>query len=480
MVSQGDREEMPTVSQQKLWQKCLSFNGALNLPIYYFIGLALLEAWSQTIFSSRFSNTLFENSVFVSSLHIYGSLAAILCALLIVALSARWFPLRQHRDALLMFGFLGTLATIGMLAGANGVISDNWALGVNTLIVVSSIWLSLAWYETIASQGVLGMAVCLGCSAVIGSIVSCAIMMLPDTAACVLLGLLPILAALGLRPLSVIADSGRVDRIENHQSVSQQLLCIPLVLLAIIFLIFLPSGALMQIELGVSASSSTASLLIDTLFRIIVMLAAIALYVVGYLLNIVAAFIVSTIFILVASLLMAVGEPFPIDLPHSIVRIGSELVKFLVIWLMIDVAKQHGIPILLPLSVLFAVMYLGILIGQLLLPLTQGNGLLLPLLITSDLVLVAIFILIARSSIEVLTIESKSASDEIDKVFEQFSLSPRENEVLHYWVSGHNSAFIQNQLCLSKHTVKTHIKHIYEKTHTNNKEELIRLLENIR
>lgn len=48
------------------------------------------------------------------------------------------------------------------------------------------------------------------------------------------------------------------------------------------------------------------------------------------------------------------------------------------------------------------------------------------------------------------------------------------------WVAGHNSAFIEETLGISKYTVRTHLKNIYAKTGTANKEELIRLAEDSR
>ncbi|MDR0626915.1 MAG: helix-turn-helix transcriptional regulator, partial [Bifidobacteriaceae bacterium] len=58
-----------------------------------------------------------------------------------------------------------------------------------------------------------------------------------------------------------------------------------------------------------------------------------------------------------------------------------------------------------------------------------------------------------------------------------YRLSPREAEVLGLWVKGHTSAFIERKLCISKHTVKTHLTHIRSKTGTSSREELLALLE---
>lgn len=60
---------------------------------------------------------------------------------------------------------------------------------------------------------------------------------------------------------------------------------------------------------------------------------------------------------------------------------------------------------------------------------------------------------------------------------ERFKLSPREQEVLAIWATGHTSAYIESKLFISKNTVKTHLNHIYAKTATTNRESLLQLLE---
>jgi len=58
-----------------------------------------------------------------------------------------------------------------------------------------------------------------------------------------------------------------------------------------------------------------------------------------------------------------------------------------------------------------------------------------------------------------------------------YGLTKRERDVMELWVKGHTTAFIGEQLCVSKYTVKTHVNHIYEKTGGNSKESLILLFE---
>ena len=48
-----------------------------------------------------------------------------------------------------------------------------------------------------------------------------------------------------------------------------------------------------------------------------------------------------------------------------------------------------------------------------------------------------------------------------------------------YLATGHTGAYIEKRLFISKNTVKTHLNHIYAKTNTSNREELLQLLESV-
>ena len=62
---------------------------------------------------------------------------------------------------------------------------------------------------------------------------------------------------------------------------------------------------------------------------------------------------------------------------------------------------------------------------------------------------------------------------------EQFGLTPREEEILAIWAAGRTSAYIESRLFISKNTVRTHLKHIYTKTSTANREDLMQLLDKL-
>lgn len=71
----------------------------------------------------------------------------------------------------------------------------------------------------------------------------------------------------------------------------------------------------------------------------------------------------------------------------------------------------------------------------------------------------------------------RSLEDRIDSVASRYSFSAREREVFELWVTGHDAQYIQDELVISRSTVKTHVRHIYEKCDVHSRSDLMRVLE---
>ena len=59
----------------------------------------------------------------------------------------------------------------------------------------------------------------------------------------------------------------------------------------------------------------------------------------------------------------------------------------------------------------------------------------------------------------------------------QYGLTPRELEVFQMLARGRDRAYIQEQLVVSRNTVKAHVKHIYAKLDIHSHQDLIDLVE---
>ena len=62
-------------------------------------------------------------------------------------------------------------------------------------------------------------------------------------------------------------------------------------------------------------------------------------------------------------------------------------------------------------------------------------------------------------------------------VAERYDLSARETEVFALWATGHDVKYVREKLGLSQSTVKTHVQHIYAKTDTHSRAEVVILLD---
>ncbi|MBQ9954551.1 MAG: hypothetical protein IJO87_03875 [Eggerthellaceae bacterium] len=64
-----------------------------------------------------------------------------------------------------------------------------------------------------------------------------------------------------------------------------------------------------------------------------------------------------------------------------------------------------------------------------------------------------------------------------EEIADRYLLSRRETEVMFLLAKGHNAAYIQDKLCISKSTAKTHINHIYRKLDIHTQQELLNMME---
>lgn len=62
-------------------------------------------------------------------------------------------------------------------------------------------------------------------------------------------------------------------------------------------------------------------------------------------------------------------------------------------------------------------------------------------------------------------------------VADLYQLSPRETDILIFLAKGRNAAYIQNKLCISPHTVKSHIYNIYRKLDIHSQQKLMDFVE---
>lgn len=67
-----------------------------------------------------------------------------------------------------------------------------------------------------------------------------------------------------------------------------------------------------------------------------------------------------------------------------------------------------------------------------------------------------------------------------EAIADRYLLSRRETEVMFLLARGHNAAYIQEKLYISRSTAKTHISHIYRKLDIHNQQELLAMVDETR
>lgn len=83
-----------------------------------------------------------------------------------------------------------------------------------------------------------------------------------------------------------------------------------------------------------------------------------------------------------------------------------------------------------------------------------------------------------RDAVERLA--GRSMGEHLETVAAEYGLTQREKEIFMLWATGHGSKYIQDTLVISGATVKTHVRHIYEKCGVHNRAEVIAMLEQAR
>ena len=87
----------------------------------------------------------------------------------------------------------------------------------------------------------------------------------------------------------------------------------------------------------------------------------------------------------------------------------------------------------------------------------------------------------ARAAEERVAVEkAKNArwSNRVNAIADEHELSKREREILFYLAKGRNAAYIQQELWISIHTVKTHIANIYRKLEVHSIQEVLDMVDN--
>lgn len=451
------------------------------------LGLGFYIAWSFVFWNS---SLLFGSALggfsFNGLFAVQGGLTA-LTALLLVLSVRKVAPLRTRTVLLVVFALISSAAIV-LAAMAGEGHAPSWLMTLGFALSGVGSTLRLGWEEHLSVRGVKRTAVCVVVAYFVGFVLFALASLLPPLAALTVSALMPfgacaLLIVAGKRSEGILDDGRKVG---SGSDVGYKALFahIPWKLIAVIALAFFSYGATRTggVVGGLTVSSSLFSDALAGLPAFASLLAA-ALAYFFYRKGALLAFYIAFPLMALAALLPASLDPFAGATTFWAALLGSELVKYMVWFLLIDSIIKDGVSALLCLGVMRFSQWAGSFLGQIAADVLPGSesvtiAILLALMIALLVIIGAPFFGRSMESSQSLS-RTDSLEERTDELARRCRLSPREKEVLSIWVTGRSAAYIEKRLFISKNTVKTHLNHIYAKTGTANREELLELLDEI-
>lgn len=443
------------------------------------VGLACYIAWSFVFWNgSLLFGSVSGAAPMGDLLAVQGAFTA-LTALLLVLSVRKAAPLRTRRLLLGAFALVSSLAVVvAALVGYREAPMEWMWLGFALSGLGST--LRLGWEERLSVRGVARTALCAGLAYLLGFVLFSIVSLLPSGVALVASALLPFGAyTLLLRGTTQAPAVPEPSKASLHELLAS----IPWKLIVAIALAYFSYGATrMGGVMGGLAASGAGHVAVAGI-PALGCLIAIALAFCFYRKNALLAFYLAFPLMGIAAIVPASMDPLGGTTTFCIALVGAELVKYLVWFLLIDSIIKDGLSALLCLALMRFAQWGGSCLGQL-----AADA-----LPTQEAVTIAVLVSLVVALLVIIgaPVAAKAATDgnaagetseleaRVALAAARFRLSPREQEVLAIWATGHTGAYIEKQLFISKNTVKTHLNHIYAKTKTANREELLELLEGL-
>jgi len=494
--------------------------------IRHYLGFSVLMAWISLLYSSKVLLLLPGSLPPLANAHLFSTSAVLVTAGILAVLSTRLSPLQHRRELLYLVSIAGALGTAGIPFVSAGLIAGWWSFVCVGVAGVCSTVISVAWMERFAVQQPRPAFICFVAANLIGSGLHLVLTLLPQTVSIVCVVLLPVVSAFSLWPaplaqlLHYDQASSRLcdqpnDRASNQSSdlpsyngcgrpspngchngcerpsLRQLAAATPMRFIIAFGIISFAGGALQTLQLP---NAPVLAPLNSWLFSLAASVAAMGIGCVfallSYRVNYAIAFYIAIPAITCAALLLALLPELPSAIAHSISGLGLNLVNLLVWLLLVHTVHERRIPAVWCFAIFNLVQFAGTLLGQLTTILAGSNLMVIALALLVSLIFAALVAMGAHRQMRESSpgATTKPTTDYAEQnnvgldvltraLAAEYGLTPREQEVLLIWVKGHNSSHIEKTLFISKNTVKTHLSHIYHKIGTDNRQELLTLLE---
>ncbi|MDR1015436.1 MAG: helix-turn-helix transcriptional regulator [Coriobacteriales bacterium] len=504
------------------------FSRIFSRPLRCFLGLAFLEAQTQLLYAS---NVLLVSSVEMLPLsitHLFSTVAVVLAGVVILAFSTRLTPLASRRKLLWALAVAGSLGTVGVSVVSLGVLAPWWMVVCVACTAFSGFVLTLAWVELFATQGVRGALVAYALAVALGWLLGLVLTLLPQALAIPLVAVLPLCSVLSLRP----HESGLLVSYADERprpTLSQLLRLTPWQFILVAGLVNFAFGAVRTSYLPVDPTAdTTGQFLLTAALGLVAFIIAGFVALFSFRRNYTIAYYIAIPCIALTCLLLALPMPLPASLMLSVTSVGTDLVRLLVWLLLIAAVATRRVPMAFSFALLTATQFACVLLGQLTAVAADAHPFVVSFAVLLMLLIATLVVVSARTllpgtepapatggaaslgalgagasaapgarapgvpsapaaalghapppPVSAVSAAALGAEEQARLLAVRHRLSPREQEVAAIWLAGHTGSYIERTLHISKHTVKTHLGHIYQKTGTTNKEELLALLERL-
>ncbi len=481
------------------------------------LGLACYIAWSFIFWNgTTLTGDVSRVQTNIDSIHIAQGVVTAVSALLLVASAKRVAPLWRSRGLLLAFAVVSSAAVAMCAAFRAGQAPAGLLVAAFALSGLGST-LRLGWEERLSVQGVKHTAACVALAYAMGFVAFVGTAAIGGVPAFAIACALPFCAfALLARDAKPESDGGQAGLqagranpfAEKVLSVREQLRGIPWNLMALVALAFFGYGATRSSGVFIAGQFGAVGQGIVLGLPALASLLGIVIAYACHKEHSYRAFYIAFPVMAAASLIPPQLDPFSGGTAFFLVLLGGELVKYLVWFLLIGTIVLDGVSALVCLGVLRCVQWAGSVMGQCaaaFIPSHEGVSMaILVSLVFALLCAMAPAAFSATGAFRTPAPESgaRSGFDDgarlsesgesrfidaanpaaplegrVAALAQEFALTPRETEVLGVWATGHSIAYVEKKLFISKSTVKTHLNHIYAKTGTANREQLLELLE---
>ncbi len=443
-----------------------------------------------------------------------------IAALVLMFVWGRVAPLRRNLPALALFTFMEVAAVALAHLGQHGFAATLAVAGFALSGAGSA--MRLGWEERMSVRGVRATAVRAALGYAIASVIYVAIVPLPEPAAVAVTAALPLVSFALLvwqercRPDEGVAvPDPAVVPVGVRASLAACFERVPWRIPVFVALSYFCFGATRMDSLDTSLTAPDLSGALTVVVGMLACLSGIALAYASFRRSVQAGICIAVPLLAAAGLCTVVGVPYAGVAVFYVANVGVEITKYLMLFLMIDVIIKDGAPALLCLALLRFAQWGGSALGQAATAVVpSGTGMLVVML----LVLVVALLLVLGSFPTGLPRMSGRAPGQaadaapadggedgrpsvpappaspaapsapaggrdlaarVEEAARRYGLSPRETEVLGIWATGRSAAYVEKALFISQNTVKTHLNHIYSKTGTANRDELLELLDGV-